>query len=428
MKTETNSPLKGRRLLVAASGSIAAVKTPLLVSNLIKAGAEVRCLITPSAAKLVSPTALASLSRHRCYQDEDQWSSREPRPLHIALAEWAEIVIIAPLTASTLSRWSYGLGEGLLASMLLACEKPVIAAAAMNTAMWSNEAVRMNWEKLVNQPKVLPLSPCSGLLACDRIGEGRMADPELIELAIKSALIQIHKNGEFKRDLAGIRLLVTAGPTLEALDQARVITNRSSGRMGVFLAQAARMRGAKVELVHGPLQLPETWLEGLNAHPVSNSEEMRTALTELQSNVDVIAMTAAVADFKKKGSHEKTKLSKKSLLNSLENGLETTPDLLSELGKNRHKDQVLLGFSALTGKDEEIQKIGEAKRINKACDLLMANPIDRKGQGFESNSNGGFLLGPGGMVRAFPVTSKLDLAHDLLDAVLEIRSNIYEVK
>ena len=238
MKIEAARPLMGRRLLVAVTGSIAAVKTPLLVSALIKAGAEVRCLVTPSAARLVSPVALASLSRHRCYQDEDQWNSSEPRPLHVALAEWAELVIVAPLSATSLARWTQGLAEGLLASLLLACERPVLAAAAMNTAMWSNPAVRRNWQELQTDPRVLPLAPESGLLACDRIGDGRMADPKLIELAVVSGLLQADETGRLQRDWQGRRLLVTAGSTVEVLDPARLLINRSSGRMGVLLAQA----------------------------------------------------------------------------------------------------------------------------------------------------------------------------------------------
>jgi len=260
MNIETSCPLEGRRLLVAASGSIAAVKTPLLVSALIKAGAEVRCTITPSAARLVSPLALATLSRNRCYQDIDQWNPQESKPLHIALAEWAEIVVVAPLSASSLARWTQGLADGLLASLLLACECPVIAAPAMNTAMWENLAIKSNWQKIKQNRRVLPLPPSSGLLACDRLGDGRMVDPEIIQLAIASALIQKDQNGLLKNDWVGKSLLVTSGPTIEPLDPARVLTNRSSGRMGVILAQAARFRGAKVDLVHGPLQLPKSWL------------------------------------------------------------------------------------------------------------------------------------------------------------------------
>ncbi|CAI8169807.1 MAG: bifunctional phosphopantothenoylcysteine decarboxylase/phosphopantothenate--cysteine ligase CoaBC [Prochlorococcus sp.] len=420
MKNETAGTLAGRRLLVAASGSIAAVKTPLLVSALVKAGAEVRCVVTPSAAKLVSPLALASLSRHRCYQDEDQWNPSEPRPLHIALAEWAELVVVAPLSASSLGRWSQGLGDGLLASILLACERPVVVAAAMNTGMWSSPAVQRNWQYLKDDPKVLPLAPEAGLLACDRLGEGRMAAPELIELAVLSGLLQADQVGHLRRDWSGRRLLVTAGPTVESLDPARLLSNRSSGRMGVLLAQAARLRGACVDLVHGPVTVPEAWLEGLTLHPVGSARQMQSVLAALQSQADAVAMAAAVADLRLADGPQVQKTSKDCLLASLATGLELVPDLLAELVGNRPEGQVVLGFAALTGDDSEVQKLGAAKRLLKGCDLLFANPIDRPGQGFEENANGGWLVGADGIARALPVTSKLVLAHQLLDALLEI--------
>ncbi len=419
MKTEANLPLKDRRLLVAASGSIAAVKTPLLVSNLIKAGAEVRCIVTPSASRLVSPVSLATLSRNRCYQDDDQWDSNEPRPLHISLAEWAELVIVAPLSATTLSRWTQGLGEGLLASTLLACEKPVIAAAAMNTGMWSSPAVTRNWQLLQADPRVLCLSPEEGLLACDRVGEGRMANPELLVLAARSALLQADEMGNLKRDWAGINLLATAGPTQESIDLARVITNQSSGRMGVLLAQAARFRGAQVDLIHGPLQIPEALLEGLRTHPVKTAEEMQMVLAALQPTASAIAMASAVGDLRCQKTNEFQKHPKEKLIKLLGEQLEEVPDLLAELVANKPNDQSLLGFSALTGSDSQIKQLGEAKRIQKGCDLLFANPIDRPGQGFVANTNGGWLLTSEGNVYSHPVISKLELAHLLLDALLK---------
>ncbi len=424
MKIEVTSPLKGKRILVAASGSIAAVKTPTIVSNLIKAGAEVRCLLTPSAARLVSPISLATLSRNRCYQDEDQWSPSEPKPLHIGLAEWAEIIAVAPLSASSLGRWIHGIGEGLLASVLLAYEGPVIAAAAMNTAMWSNPRVQANWQELEKNPRVLRLSPSSGLLACDRVGDGKMANPELIELALTTGVTDTFSNKKFSRDWTNKRLLVTAGPTIEALDPARLISNRSSGYMGVLLAQAAHLRGAKVDLVHGPLQTPNGWLEGLKTYEIESSGEMQQRLYQLQPDADVIVMAAAVADIRKKDGANSAKASKQCLLNSFEDSLEAAPDLLTEVVKNRTPNQVSLGFAALTGNDNEMQEVGEAKRLAKGCDLLFANPINRANQGFGDNSNGGFLLGAKSMVMSFQPTSKLELAHKLLDELIKLQRNI----
>ena len=373
MKIEAARPLMGRRLLVAVTGSIAAVKTPLLVSALIKAGAEVRCLVTPSAARLVSPVALASLSRHRCYQDEDQWNSSEPRPLHVALAEWAELVIVAPLSATSLARWTQGLADGLLASLLLACERPVLAAAAMNTAMWSNPAVRRNWQELQADPRVLPLAPESGLLACDRIGDGRMADPKMIELAVVSGLLQADETGRLQRDWQGRRLLVTAGSTVEVLDPARLLINRSSGRMGVLLAQAARLRGAQVDLVHGPLKLPVAWLEGLAAYPVTSADEMQDMLAQLQSKADAVAMAAAVVDVRRVNPAQAEKLSKDCLLQSFSQGWEQVPDLLAELVLRRPVGQVLLGFAALTANEAQIQHLGEEKRLRKGCNCALSS-------------------------------------------------------
>ncbi len=426
MKIEHNHSLHKLRVLVAASGSIAAVKTPILVSSLIKAGAEVKCLVTPSAENLVSTIALANLSRNRCYRDQDQWSSEEPKPLHIHLSEWADVVVVAPLTASSLCRWTQGLAEGLLASVLIACEKPVVAAAAMNTAMWNNTAVHKNWLSLQKDPNVIALAPSSGLLACNRFGDGRMVEPELIELAINSVFIKKNKNGCLHKDWDGLRLLVTAGPTQEYLDPARIITNKSSGWMGTMLAQAARIRGAKVNLIHGPLQVHQSWLEGLNTYSISSASEMQKLLKSLGKSADAIAMTAAIADLRIPGGASSKKLNKDSLLVSLSEGLEKVPDLLTELALERPTGQKLLGFTALSGDDSTIQKVGAAKRINKGCDLIFANPIDRPNQGFNSSSNGGFLLGPNGMTKSIPVTSKLDLAHQLLDELLALSPKISE--
>ncbi len=415
-----SASLQGRRILVAASGSIAAVKTPLLVSALVKAGAEVRCVVSPSAAQLVSVVALASLSRHRCYQDADQWDPAQSRPLHIALAEWAELVIVAPLSASTLARWTQGLSEGLLASVLLACEVPVVAAAAMNTAMWGHPAVRRNWALLAEDHRVLRLGPEAGLLACDRIGDGRMASPELIQLAAQSAFQTCSDDASLPFDWHGRRLLVSAGPTQEALDPARLLTNRSSGRMGVCIAQAARFRGAQVELVHGPLQLPAAWLEGLNCHPVEAAAAMEERLMALQPEMNAVVMAAAVADLRCRGGASAEKASKEHLHRSLAEDLEPVPDLLAALHASRPPGQHLLGFAALSGSDDAIRTRGFEKLRRKGCDLLLANPIDRPGQGFGEGNNGGWLLRSDGSAEELPVMSKLGLAHQLLDQLINL--------
>jgi phosphopantothenoylcysteine decarboxylase/phosphopantothenate--cysteine ligase len=409
MRTESLAdPLKGRRVLVGISGSIAAVKLPLVVSALAKRGAEVRCVLTPSAAQLVSPVALASLSRQRCYLDADQWSHTAARPLHVELAEWAELVLLAPLSATSLGRWVYGLGDTLLASLLLATEAPVLAAAAMNTAMWSSPGVSRNWQNLQDFERVLPLGPGAGLLACDREGAGRMAEPESLLLALESLALW-----GWQRDWQGRRLLVSAGPTREWFDPARCITNPSSGRMGVLLAQAARLRGAEVDLVHGPLQLEPAWLDGLHCHPIETGAELQASLEALQPKADAIAMAAAVADHrpKQRFSH---KPDKQDLALAMEAGWEPIPDVLRGLVERRPAGQGILGFAAHTG---DVLPQAQAKWARKGCDLLFANPIDAPGAGFGGLSNEGWILGPGEAVQRVEPMGKLALAHRLLTAL-----------
>jgi len=401
-------PLAGRRILVGISGSIAAVKLPLVVSALAKCGAQVRCLLTPSAEQLVSPVALASLSRHRCYLESDQWSAAADRPLHIELAEWAELVLLAPLSATTLGRWVHGLADTLLASTLLATEAPVLAAAAMNTAMWGSAPVRRNWQQLQAFERVLPLGPAPGLLACDRIGDGRMAEPALLLLALESLALW-----GWRRDWQGRRLLVSAGPTREPLDPARCLTNPSTGLMGVLLAQAARLRGASVDLVHGPLSVEPAWLEGLCCHSAPTAAAMQIALAELQPEADAIAMAAAVADHRR-AAPSPHKASKQELAAALASGWEPVPDLLAELVSRREGQRPILGFAAYSGDGLEAAR---AKRRRKGCDLLFANPIDRPDAGFASATNQGWLLGPAEREHQLPPLSKLALAHQLLSAL-----------
>jgi len=404
-------PLAGRRILVGISGSIAAVKLPLVVSALAQRGAEVRCVLTPSAAALVSPVALASLSRQRCYLDTDQWSPAAARPLHVELAEWAELVLLAPLSATSLGRWVHGLGDTLLASILLATEAPVLAAAAMNTAMWASPGVVRNWQELQRFERVLPLGPAEGLLACDRRGSGRMAEPASLLLALESLACW-----GWRRDWQGRRLLVTAGPTREWLDPARCLSNPSTGRMGVLLAQAARLRGAEVQLLHGPLQVDPAWLEGLHCQAVDTGAELQQALRRYQPGVDAIAMAAAVADHRP-AQRLDHKPDKAVLAEQMAAGWEPVPDLLVELVQQRPPGQPILGFAAHSG---DVLPQARAKFARKGCDLLFANPIDQLGAGFGSASNQGWLLGPGAAVLPLERMGKLPLAHQLLTPLLRL--------
>ena len=415
-----STSLSGKKILVAVTGSIAAVKAPILVSRLIKAGAEVKCVITQSATNLVSPLSLSTLSRNKCYQDKDQWADSQTKPLHIALAEWAELIIVAPLSATSLSKFTSGSADGLLASILLASQSQIVMAAAMNTSMWENQSVKKNWNYVKTIDQVITLEPSAGLLACDRVGNGKMVNLDIIEMASESAFIFNAENKFLTKDLKDIRFLISAGPTVEALDAARQLTNRSSGKMGVLIAQAAKLRGAEVDLVHGPVSVQQDLLEGLNTYPVRSSNEMGAKIDDLQPSAQVIVMAAAVSDFKNNSPSEQ-KISKEFFLKSIFDDLEMTSDLIKNQTKKKLENQIFLGFAAETGSDNEIIEKGEKKRVSKGCDLLMANPIDRAGQGFDENFNSGFLLGPKKMVKNLSFSTKLAISHQLLDEIRNLK-------
>ena len=419
-----STSLSGKKILVAVTGSIAAVKAPILVSRLIKAGAEVKCVITQSATNLVSPLSLSTLSRNKCYQDKDQWSDSQTKPLHIALAEWAELIIVAPLSATSLSKFTSGSADGLLASILLASQSQIVMAAAMNTSMWENQSVKKNWNYVKTIDQVITLEPSAGLLACDRVGNGKMVNLDIIEMASESAFIFHAENKFLTKDLKDLRFLISAGPTVEALDAARQLTNRSSGKMGVLIAQAAKLRGAEVDLVHGPVSVQQDLLEGLNTYPVRSSNEMGAKIDDLQPSAQVIVMAAAVSDFKNNSPSEQ-KISKEFFLKSIFDDLEMTSDLIKNQTKKKLENQIFLGFAAETGSDNEIIEKGKKKRDSKGCDLLMANPIDRAGQGFDENFNSGFLLGPKKMVKKLSFSTKLAISHQLLDEIRNLKSKIY---
>ena len=415
-----STSLSGKKILVAVTGSIAAVKAPILVSRLIKAGAEVKCVITQSATNLVSPLSLSTLSRNKCYQDKDQWADSQTKPLHIALAEWAQLIIVAPLSATSLSKFASGNADGLLASILLASQSQIVMAAAMNTSMWENQSVKKNWNYVKTIDQVITLEPSEGILACDRVGDGKMVNLDIIEMASESAFIFHAENKFLTKDLKDIRFLISAGPTVEALDAARQLTNRSSGKMGVLIAQAAKLRGAEVDLVHGPVSVQQDLLEGLNTYPVRSSNEMGAKIDDLQPSAQVIVMAAAVSDFKNNSPSEQ-KISKEFFLKSIFDNLEMTSDLIKNQTNKKLENQIFLGFAAETGSDNEIIEKGKKKRVSKGCDLLMANPIDRAGQGFDENFNSGFLLGPKKMVKKLSFSTKLAISHQLLDEIRNLK-------
>lgn len=399
--------LRGRRVLIGISGGIAAYKVCEVVSTLFKAGAEVRVVITNSAQAFITPLTVATLSRHQAYTDENFWQPTHQRPLHISLGEWAEVFAIAPLTANTLAKLTHGMADNLLTNTVLASTCPVLLAPAMNTEMWQQLAVQRNWQQLLTDSRYHGMNAAHGLLACDRVGAGRMAEPAEILIHIQSLL---HTSG--KRDLVGKRVLISAGGTREHLDPVRFIGNPSTGKMGLALAQAALHRGAAVTLVH----TPASWdvPQGVQSIPVVSAEQMRASMLEYFPNADLIVMSAAVADVKP-AEYSVQKLPKRSLPTSLP--LEPVPDIVAELGRLKQPHQRLIGFAAQTG---DIVTPALKKLHEKKLDAIAANPIDQPDAGFGSDTNKAIFLDNQGHHLEIEPCSKLQMAHHLFDFVQNI--------
>ena len=416
MKTK-NHELKVKVLLLI-SGSIAAVRIPLLVSELVKNNFEVKCVISKNAEKIIQPISLSTLSRNKCILDDDQWSHYQTKPLHINLCDWADVLIMAPLTATTLSKWVTGNADGLLSSILIANNKPIIVAPAMNTRMWINKAVQKNYLLLKNYPNTLLLNPSEGTLACDEIGIGKIASNDVIKLALNFILNQ--NNEKNFNDLVNKIFLITGGGTSEKIDAARNITNNSSGTMGLLLSQVARFRGAKVKYIHGPLKNSSQISEGIERIEIKTSEELENAVKKEIANCDFFLMNSAVADFKICGSVSQ-KIPKKNFEDYLKSNIELVPDILNQVSKLKKQTQVFVGFCAFTGPIKIARNSIREKMIHKGCDLLFANPIDIEGQGFGPlAANEGWLFNKKEKELYFEKTSKLELANRLINEIISI--------
>lgn len=392
-----------RRVLIAIGGGIAAYKVCEVISTLFKAGAEVRVILTRSAGEFITPLTVATLSRSPAYTDKDFWQPNQ-RPLHIDLGEWAEVLAIAPLTANTLAKLTYGMADNLLTNTVLASACPVLLAPAMNTEMWQQLSVQRNWQQLLTDSRYHGMNTGYGLLACDRVGAGRMAEPAEIVTHIQSLL---HTKG--KRDLLGKQVLISAGGTREYLDPVRFIGNPSTGKMGLALATAALHRGAAVTLVHGAANwdVPQP----VQSIGVVSAEEMELAMLEFFPSADLIVMSAAVADVKP-ANYSQHKLPKRSLPTSLP--LEPVPDIVAQLGHRKQPHQILVGFAAQTG---DIVTPALEKLYSKKLDAIVANPIDQPDSGFGSDNNQAIFLHKQGHQVEIPPCSKLQLAHHLFDFV-----------
>lgn len=394
-------------ILIGLTGGIAAYKVCSAISSLAKSGVQVRVILTRGAQAFISPLTIATLSRHPAYSDDLFWQSDRPRPLHIELGEWADVMAIAPLTANTLAKLACGLADNLLTNTVLASTCPILLAPAMNTDMWEQAVVQRNWRQVLEDRRYHAIDPGSGILACDRVGAGRMAEPAQILAHLESLR---HTKGE--RDLQGKRVLVSAGGTREYFDPVRFIGNPSTGKMGVALAQAAAHRGAAVTLVCGPVaaELPDV-LPPMKLVAVTSAEQMRKALLAEFPDADWTVMSAAVADVKP-AVYSAEKLPKSAIPEALP--LASVPDIVAELGRLKQPHQYLIGFAAQTG---DIVPPALEKLQRKQLDAIVANPIDRAGSGFGSDTNEAIWLDSQGDRRDFPHCSKLQLAHWILDAI-----------
>jgi phosphopantothenoylcysteine decarboxylase / phosphopantothenate---cysteine ligase len=394
-----------QRVLVGIGGGIAVYKVCEVVSSLFKAGIDVRVILTNGAEQFITPLTMATLSRHPAYTDRDFWAPTHQRPLHIELGEWADVFLIAPLTANTLGKLVHGLADNLLTNTILASTCPVLVAPAMNTEMWNQISVQRNWQLLSQDPRYHNVGPEVGLLACDRVGTGRMTEPEGILVHIISLL---HTRGN--RDLLGKRVLISAGGTREFFDPVRYIGNPSTGKMGLALAQAAAHRGAIVTLVYS--NLPNYEHNAIfEMVSVINSEEMHRQMLVHFPNSDITIMSAAVADVKP-ANYSAEKLPKKMLPTEL--ALVPVPDIVAELSKLKQPHQKLIGFAAQTG---DIITPALDKLQRKQLDAIVANPVDLPDSGFGSDRNQAVLLKRNGDRIDIPPCSKLIMAHQIFDSI-----------
>ncbi|HEU4685929.1 MAG TPA: bifunctional phosphopantothenoylcysteine decarboxylase/phosphopantothenate--cysteine ligase CoaBC [Nitrospira sp.] len=394
----TGPALTGLRLVLGVTGSIAVYKAVSLLRALVREGAIVRVVMTQSATKFVAPLTFEVLSGRPVLTDLFE-SHHEME--HLSVPEQADAIVIAPATANFLAKAAVGLADDLLSTMLLAGNCPVICAPAMDGGMWSHPTV-VDHVRMLRARGVAIVDPEEGPLASGRIGPGRLAEEARILDAVHGALIP-------RRDWLGQRVLVSAGPTQEAIDPVRFISNRSSGKMGYAVAEAARARGAQVVLVTGPTAIPAP--TGVEVVPVATAEEMTKVLTGRFGWATVVVMAAAVADFKPKHPGRR-KWKKQAGERPIMLELEPTADIIATLS-NRRSGQLLVGFAAET--EDLVAHATEKLRV-KGLDLIVANDVTRAGAGFGSDDNAATLIDRHGVITELPLRPKRRLADDILDA------------
>lgn len=392
--------LKGKTVLLGITGSIAAYKIAYLASALHKLHADVHVLMTENATNFINPITFETLTGNKCLVDTFD-RNFQFQVEHVSIAKKADVVMIAPASANVIGKLANGLADDMLTTTVMACRCQKILAPAMNTAMYENPVVQDNIRRLQTYGYEV-ITPASGYLACGDTGAGKMPEPEtLLEYILREAA--------FQKDLAGKKLLVTAGPTQEAIDPVRCLTNHSSGKMGYAIAKMAMLRGAEVTLVSGPTAIePPLFVKVV---PVTSARDMFEAVTGLSDEQDIIIKAAAVADYRPKQVSE-DKVKKKDDQASIE--LERTDDILKYLGQHKKQGQFLCGFSMET---RDMLRNSRAKLEKKNLDMVAANNLKVEGAGFQGDTNVLTLITQNEEV-SLPLMSKEDAALKILDKIL----------
>ncbi|WP_035313196.1 bifunctional phosphopantothenoylcysteine decarboxylase/phosphopantothenate--cysteine ligase CoaBC [Brochothrix campestris] len=390
-------------MVLGVTGGIASYKAVTLASQLVKAGYEVKVMMTENATQFVTPLTFQVMSHHTVYTD----TFIEPKPekiAHIELADWADLVVIAPATANTISKLAAGIADNMLTSVYLATAAPVWVAPAMNVHMYQHPAVKRQIAQL-SDDGVRFIEPSEGLLACGYVGKGRLEEPEQI-------VANINRFFARKQQLAGKRVLITAGPTVEAIDPVRFLTNRSSGKMGFALANEALALGADVTLVTSVKQ-PAVDAR-VTVVPIESAAEMLSAVTARSAAMDIIIKAAAVADYTPV-SYSAQKI-KKAAGDDSAFTFKRTVDILKTLGENKPAKQVLVGFAA---ESQRVEENARKKLVTKKLDMVIANDISRGDAGFGVDTNEVLLITPT-TKRQLPLLSKTETAHFIWQGIIEL--------
>lgn len=391
--------LKGKTILLGVTGSIAAYKTASLASMLVKTGASVHVLMTANALNFINPITFETLTGHKCLVDTFD-RNFEFSVEHVSLAKQADLVMIAPASANVIGKLAHGIADDMLTTTVMACTCKKILAPAMNTRMYENPIVQDNM-KICRHYGMEVITPASGYLACGDTGAGKMPEPETL-------FQYILREAAYPKDLAGRKILVTAGPTREAIDPVRYITNRSTGKMGYAIARAAAYRGADVTLVSGPVSCKEPLF--VKMIHVESAEEMFEAVAGRWEEQDVIIKAAAVADYRPETVGTE-KIKKKE--GDMSISLARTQDILGWLGSHRREGQFLCGFSMET---QDMLENSRAKLERKHVDLIVANNLKVEGAGFGTDTNVVTFITKDG-IRELPKMSKDEVADCLLTEI-----------